>query len=114
MLEAKGDPVATLDSGVVTTTKSSKPRRQTAQAHNPKAIPVSSDLSDRALSAEQVAETSPNVEPAVLRNETMRTAPTTVYTAGFQQNLPVADANKFTGKAVTFLQIAKFSSSNGS
>ncbi|TDQ20391.1 uncharacterized protein YcbK (DUF882 family) [Phyllobacterium brassicacearum] len=114
MLEAKGDPVAMLDSGVVTTTKSSKPRRQTAQAHNPKAIQVSSDLPDRALSTQQVAETSPDVEPAVLRNETMRTAPTTVYTAGFQQNLPVADANKFTGKAVTFLQIAKFNSTNGS
>ncbi|MBZ9655846.1 DUF882 domain-containing protein [Phyllobacterium sp. 2063] len=114
MLEAKGDPVAMLDSGVVTTAKAAKPHRQTAQNQNPKAIQVSSDLPERALSAEQVAEISPDVEPAVLRNETMRTAPTTVYTAGFQQNLPVANANKFTGKAVTFLQIAKFDATNGS
>ncbi|ATU93615.1 hypothetical protein BLM14_03025 [Phyllobacterium zundukense] len=114
MLEAKGDPVAMLDSGVVTTAKGSKPRRQTAQNHSAKAIQVSSDLPDRALSNQQVAEISPDVEPAVLRNETLRMAPTTVYTAGFQQSLPVADANKFTGKAVTFLQIAKFNPTNGS
>ena len=57
---------------------------------------------------------APAVTPAVLRNAEMRTAPTTVYTAGFQQSLPVANANKFTGKAVTFLQIAKFNPTHGS
>lgn len=114
MLDAGGsaDPVAMLDSGVITTSKTSKPRRQAAQNQGAKAIQVSSDVSDRALSNQQVAETSPNVEPAVLRNEAMRAAPTTVYTAGFQQALPVSDANKFTGKAVTFLSIAKFTSTN--
>ncbi|MEP7454342.1 DUF882 domain-containing protein [Phyllobacterium sp. SB3] len=113
MLEAKGgDPVAMLDSGVVTTAKASKPRRQAHEA--PKAMQVSSDVPERALSNEQVAETAPAVTPAVLRNETMRMAPTTVYVAGFQQKLPVADANKFTGKAVTFMQIAKFNPSHGS
>ncbi|MHC1548136.1 DUF882 domain-containing protein [Phyllobacterium sp. K27] len=114
MLEAKGgDPVAILDSGVVTTAKASKPRRQEAP-EAPKAMQVASDVPERALSNEQVAETAPAVIPAVLRNETMRMAPTTVYVAGFQQKLPVADANKFTGKAVTFLQIAKFNPSHGS
>jgi uncharacterized protein YcbK (DUF882 family) len=113
MLDAGGsaDPVAMLDSGVITTSKTSKPRRQ-AQNQGAKAIQVSSDVSDRALSNQQVADTSPNVEPAVLRNEAMRAAPTTVYTAGFQQALPVSDANKFTGKAVTFLSIAKFTATN--
>lgn len=114
MLEAKGgDPVAMLDSGVVTTAKASKPRRQAAH-EAPKAMQVASDLPERALSSEQVAETAPAVTPAVLRNETMRMAPTTVYVAGFQQNMPVANANKFTGKAVTFMQIAKFNPSHGS
>lgn len=113
MLEAKGDPVAMLDSGVVTTAKGAKPRRQGAQ-ESPKAVQVSSDLPDRALSNEQVAEIAPAVTPAALRNETMRLAPTTVYVAGFQQNLPVANANKFTGKAVTFMQIAKFNPNHGS
>ncbi|MGH6860897.1 MAG: DUF882 domain-containing protein [Phyllobacterium sp.] len=113
MLEAKGDPVATLDSGVVTTAKSAKPRRQAAQ-ESAKAIHVASEVPDRALSNEQVAETAPDVTPAVLRNGTMRMAPTTVYVAGFQQNLPVSNVNKFTGKAVTFMQIAKFNPNRGS
>ncbi|SFI71912.1 Uncharacterized conserved protein YcbK, DUF882 family [Phyllobacterium sp. CL33Tsu] len=113
MLEAKGDPVAMLDSGVKTTSKKAKPHRQAAQGQTAKAIQVSSDLSDRALSSEQVAATAPEVVPAVLRNSSMRKAPTTVYTAGFQQALPVADANKFTGKAVTFMQIARFQPISG-
>ncbi|MEK1889197.1 MAG: DUF882 domain-containing protein [Phyllobacterium sp.] len=113
MLEAKGDPVAMLDSGVKTTAKKAKPHRQLVQGQTAKAIQVSSDLSDRALSSEQVAEVSPEVVPAVLRNGSMRKAPTTVYTAGFQQSLPVADANKFTGKAVTFMQIARFQPTSG-
>lgn len=113
MLEAKGDPVAMLDSGVVTTAKGAKPRRQAAQ-EAPKAIQVASEVPDRALSSEQVTETAPETVPAVLRNETMRMAPTTVYVGGFQQNMPVANANKFTGKAVTFMQIAKFTPTHGS
>jgi uncharacterized protein YcbK (DUF882 family) len=112
--QATGDPVAALNSGVITTAKGSKPRKQAAQDQAPKAIQVSSDVPDRALSTEQVAQTAPAVTPAVLRNAEMRTAPTTVYTAGFQQSLPVANANKFTGKAVTFLQIAKFNPTHGS
>ncbi|UXN59287.1 DUF882 domain-containing protein [Phyllobacterium zundukense] len=112
--QASGDPVAALNNGVITTAKGAKPRKQTAQGQAPKAIQVSSDVPDRALSTEQVAETAPAVTPAVLRNAEMRMAPTTVYTAGFQQSLPVANANKFTGKAVTFLQIAKFNPTHGS
>ncbi|WP_436119384.1 DUF882 domain-containing protein [Phyllobacterium sp. LjRoot231] len=116
MLDAQGsgDPVAVLNNGVITTAKGAKPRKQAAQEQAPKAIQVSSDVPDRALSTEQVADTAPTVTPAVLRNAEMRTAPTTVYTAGFQQTLPVANANKFTGKAVTFLQIAKFNPTHGS
>ncbi len=116
MLDAQGsgDPVAALNNGVITTAKGAKPRKHAAQEQAPKAIQVSSDVPDRALSTEQVAETAPTVTPAVLRNAEMRTAPTTVYTAGFQQSLPVANANKFTGKAVTFLQIAKFNPTHGS
>jgi uncharacterized protein YcbK (DUF882 family) len=113
MLEAKGDPVAMLDSGVITTAKSAKPSHEAAEEQSPKAIKVSSDVPDRALSNQQVADVSPHVEPAVLRNALMRTAPTTVYVAGFQPNSPVETTSKFTGKAVTFLQIAKFNPASG-
>jgi len=111
MLGAKGDPVAMLDSGVITTAKGAKPRRQAEET--PKALHVASDVPDRALSAQQVAEVAPHVEPAVIRNALMRTAPTTVYVGGFQHDVPVT-ANKFTGKAVTFLQIARFNPTSGS
>ena len=37
-----------------------------------------------------------------------RTAPREVYTAGFQAETKVADANRFTGKAVEFLSLARF------
>ena len=112
MLQAKGDPVAMLDSGVITTAKSAKPHRQTTKEQAPKAIQVSSDVPDRALSNQQVANVAPPVEPAVIRDALLRT-PTTVYVGGFQHNAPV-EANKFTGKAVTFLQIAKFNPTSGS
>jgi uncharacterized protein YcbK (DUF882 family) len=111
MLGAKGDPVAMLDSGVITTAKGAKPRRQAEDT--PRALHVASDVPDRALSSQQVADVTPHVEPAVIRNALMRTAPTTVYVGGFKHDAPVT-ANKFTGKAVTFLQIAKFNPTSGS
>lgn len=112
MLEAKGDPAELLNSGVVTTAKAAKPRRQSQETA--KVVQVESEVPDRALSNQQVAETAPETTPAVIRNQTLRTAPTTVYVGGFQQNLPVANTNRFTGKAVTFIQIAKFNPSQGS
>lgn len=113
MLHAKGDPAAMLNSGVVTTTKGAKPHRKAAEEQAPRAIQVGNEVPDRALSTRQVAAVAPHVEPAVIRNALLRTAPTTVYVTGFQHDAPV-DANKFTGKAVTFLQIAKFSPTSGS
>ena len=59
---------------------------------SPKVIQAASEIPDRALSSEQVADTAPAVVPAVLWNSSMRKAPTTVYTAGFQPVLPVANA----------------------
>ena len=38
----------------------------------------------------------------------MTTAPREVYTAGFQQEDQAAVANRFSGKAVTFLSVARF------
>ena len=38
----------------------------------------------------------------------LRTAPDQVYAAGFQRNTDVADAGRFTGKAVSFLPVARF------
>ncbi|MGB3388331.1 MAG: peptidase M15, partial [Pseudaminobacter sp.] len=38
----------------------------------------------------------------------VRTAPREVYTAGFQAGDQMADANRFSGKAVEFLSVARF------
>ncbi len=38
----------------------------------------------------------------------LRTAPEQVYAAGFQRNTAVADAGRFTGKAVSFMPVARF------
>lgn len=64
-----------------------------------------------AMSNEPVAKVV-QVSNPVLRNDAMRKAPTVVYTAGFQKDLPAGNANRFTGNAVTFMSIAKFSKTN--
>ncbi len=40
----------------------------------------------------------------------VRTAPTEVYTTGFQARNEMARANQFTGTAVNFLSVARFES----
>jgi uncharacterized protein YcbK (DUF882 family) len=74
----------------------------------PAAIPASAV----ALSSDSVSQTAPATNP-VLRNDAMRTAPAMVYTAGFQRgDLPSERANQFSGNAVTFLTVAKFTETN--
>ncbi|PZN55810.1 MAG: peptidase M15, partial [Proteobacteria bacterium] len=38
----------------------------------------------------------------------VRTAPTEVYTLGFRNDDMMANANRFTGSAVTFISVARF------
>ena len=40
--------------------------------------------------------------------EHLRSVPSEVYATGFQRNTVVADAGRFTGKAVTFMPVARF------
>jgi len=109
---AKGQPVNTIDTGVRTTAKGAKPH--SGEAKEPEAIvqPARSvPLPEMAISSKSVARAVPVTSP-VLRNDALRAAPTTVYTAGFQRELPSDNANRFSGNAVTFLSIAKFSETN--
>ncbi|MEJ5081008.1 MULTISPECIES: DUF882 domain-containing protein [unclassified Ochrobactrum] len=74
----------------------------------PAAIPASAV----AMSTESVAQTAPATN-AVLRNDAMRSAPAMVYTAGFQRgDLPSERSSQFSGNAVTFLTVAKFTKIN--
>ncbi|MBN9045775.1 MAG: DUF882 domain-containing protein [Rhizobiales bacterium] len=101
-----------VDTGVRTTAKSG--RYAVRAAARPRAVlrPAAIPASEVAMSAEPVARNVPATNP-VLRNEALRSAPTMVYTAGFQRgDLPSARADKFTGNAVTFLTVAKFTATN--
>lgn len=62
----------------------------------------------RALSSRSMLTEATHVtHPPAFGSEFVR-APNAVYTAGFQQTETVADATRFTGKAVNFLSMAKF------
>ncbi|WP_420960978.1 DUF882 domain-containing protein [Brucella sp. IR073] len=108
----KARAIAAVDTGVKTTAKGAKPHP--GEAREPEAVvqPAASvPVSRLAMSATPVAKVAPAGGKA-LRNDALRAAPTTVYTAGFQRDLPTEKANRFSGKAVTFLSIAKFSETN--
>ncbi|RCS24065.1 DUF882 domain-containing protein [Phyllobacterium salinisoli] len=108
---AKGQPINAIDTGVRTTAKGAKPHR--SEARDPEAVvqPVSAPVPQMAISGTSVSRAIPVMSP-VLRNDALRSAPTTVYTAGFQRDLPSEKADTFSGNAVTFMSIAKFSASN--
>lgn len=109
--QARGHAITAVETGVRTTAKGAKPHsgqgRELAEAVAKPTAPVSR----MAISSTSVSRAMP-VKGTRLRNDALRAAPTTVYTAGFQRELPSEKANRFSGKAVTFMSIAKFSTTN--
>ena len=105
------DPASAVSSGVKTTAKGARPVRKDAKRD---AKPRSSRRSRRPRAGRS---TAPMCLPATRRaprlpsfaHNLVRAAPSEVYTAGFQQGTQVADASRFTGKAVTFMTVARFS-----
>ncbi|MFC4624538.1 DUF882 domain-containing protein [Daeguia caeni] len=100
------------NTGVRSTAKSSRYAAVKA-AYKPQPVvqPAALPGSEIAMSTASVARVVPVTNP-ILRNDALRAAPTMVYTNGFQHNLPSENANQFKGKAVTFLSVAKFSTTN--
>ncbi len=96
---------------VRTTAKAGRSDRATAKAAANAVLQPADAATDAVISNEPVAKVVPVSNP-VLRNDAMRQAPTVVYTAGFQKDLPADNAHRFTGNAVTFIPIAKFSKVN--
>lgn len=108
--------VATNGHGTKSSARSSgKGDRHVARANarpSPVVQPAAMPASAVAMSSDSVSQTAPTTNP-VLRNDAMRTAPAMVYTAGFQRgDLPSERANQFSGNAVTFLTVAKFTETN--
>ena len=92
--------------GVKTTKKSS---RATAQDTKPDPKPqVVAAQPDDARWALWSGKFSVGSGETSVAQEIVRAAPKEVYATGFQQGVNVADANRFTGKAVSFMSVARF------
>ncbi len=107
--EAGTDATAALDSGVRTTEKSGKPRANDARPERKSvAVPVEQELTRWAFRRDVTVATAGGTTRPDKAYNTVWSAPQVVYTTGFQRNAPREDANRFTGKAVTFLPAARF------
>ena len=102
----EADPVAAVNAGPTTTQKSSKPRAVDSRP-DPKPVskPVQTAMVNRAMSVERSLSAKPDGKSFAVRS--LRSAPAEVYTAGFQQNA-APNPQRFSGKAVTFMPVAKF------
>ena len=107
--QAGTDPVAALASGVVTTPKSAKPVASDSRPQ-PRAVSVEpeEDVVRWALAEDEGKQASRKPDGKTFAVKSIRSTPTVVYTAGFQTASATPDANRFTGKAVTFMSVAKF------
>ena len=105
------DPIAAVTPTVKTTPKAARPTAKSVKKAVKQPVVVAAQPADArwALDSTYVAENSSTTAPSFAHN-LVRNAPSQVYTAGFQQSMQMADARRFTGKAVTFLSVAKFDS----
>jgi len=106
---AVGTDPASAVAGVKTTRKTARASR-TDQKKAPRAVVVSNepDAARWVLGKEYLAKTSAKTKAPSFAYNTVVSAPREVYTAGFTKEAQVADANRFTGKAVKFLSVARF------
>lgn len=105
MLEGGVDGV---DSGVKTTSKAGKPKQVDAKpGMKTKPMKLTPQVGKFALNSAPVAIENQPVAPEYAQ-ALVRAAPTELYVAGFTKDGPLP-ADKFSGKAVNFLRIAKFS-----
>ena len=107
--EAGLDVSTALDSGVRTTPKGAKPRASAARSEpRPVAVPLEEELTRWAFRRDVTVSTAGGTTEKSQAYNTVWSAPQTVYSAGFQQGAPNAQPNRFTGKAVTFMPVARF------
>jgi hypothetical protein len=107
---AGSDPVAAVGGSVKTTRKEARATVRDAKPEA-KAIAVATqpELARWALHGDEpVAAAATDGNSPRMAYNMVRTAPTEVYTIGFQNDDAMADANRFTGSAVKFLSVAKF------
>ncbi|WP_209791598.1 DUF882 domain-containing protein [Ensifer adhaerens] len=95
--------------------KSGRPKKHDAEAATRSSVRTEPKLtkkiiSEWALSAGRVATLSKPVKAPRFVSKTLRTAPTTVYAAGFNSTAgTTVDTARFSGNAVNFMEVKKFS-----
>ncbi|RWC95288.1 MAG: DUF882 domain-containing protein [Mesorhizobium sp.] len=107
---AGSDPALAIGAGVKTTRKEARASARDLKP-GPKAMVVAAapQAARWALnSGEYVATVSSATTAPRYAYNMVHTPPSEVYTAGFQADNQMADANRFTGNAVKFLSVARF------
>ncbi|WP_245415921.1 MULTISPECIES: DUF882 domain-containing protein [Mesorhizobium] len=92
----------TAKSGRVTTASTTKPQSK------PVVVAAAPQSARWALDENYVKNGKGKSSAPSFAQNIVRTAPMEVYTAGFQSSASATDPNRFTGKAVEFLSVAKF------
>ena len=106
---AGSDPAAVLG-GVKTTRKEARASARDAKPERKATVIAAEPKKARwALQAdEEIARVADNTTAPRLAYNLVRTAPSEVYAAGFQNGDGTVDAHRFSGSAVTFLSVARF------
>lgn len=103
------NPSAVATGAVRTTAKSSKPRStDSEQERTSRQVPVQQEIARWALSRQPVITNTAGTKAPSFAYDIVRTAPKMVYTNGFQPNGSELEASRFTGKAVEFMSVARF------
>ncbi|WEX76993.1 DUF882 domain-containing protein [Sinorhizobium numidicum] len=95
-------------------TKGGRPKKQDADAASRSSVRTEPKLtkkiiSEWALSTGRVATLSKPVKAPRFVSKSLRVAPTTVYAAGFTSGARTVDTARFSGTAVNFMEVKKFS-----
>lgn len=100
--------VAVVVPPVKTTPKTARPTKLDVKPDTKPVVVAAAPRQTRwAVQKDYVVKASATKAPSYAFN-VVRTAPLEVYTAGFQQGPDQSDINRFSGKAVKFLQVARF------
>ncbi|MBX3582114.1 MAG: DUF882 domain-containing protein [Rhizobiaceae bacterium] len=89
-----------------TTTKADRARTTNAEPKKPQVVAAQPEAARWAMGANP--ELAYDATAASVAHLMVRTAPSEVYATGFQRDTIVADATRFTGKAVSFMPVARF------
>ncbi len=102
------DPTQAVGSGVKTTKKAARPAaHDTKPSAKPAVVAAQPAAARWALSAEAYVAPVGAASTSAEAHALVRSAPAEVYATGFQQGV-VADASSFSGKAVSFMPMARF------